>query len=306
MIGARFSLGIFCGCLVLFSAYLFGIYSALNGIWPVETLRIWKRAAFPVNSANGNDAFDTFDRLIFSREKQPVACPKQEKGTWVFLILGQSNAANHAGQKYQSLFGRKILNFSNGQCFEATSPLLGSTGQWGEPWTLLANKLVQGGFAENIILWPVAIGDTRISQWIPGGEIYPLLLSEIVKGEKMFHPTHVFWLQGESDLKSGTSEVDYRTSFSLLKNGLRMQGITAPLLFSISSLCDREKKNWLSNPVADAQRNLTDAKESIYLGVNSDALLTDDDKYDGCHWSASGIQKITDEYVRRLVDLKDK
>src|ERR1700721_677242 len=64
--------------------------------------------------------------------------------TAVLLVAGQSNAANSQGQRYQSPDDR-VVNFSEGHCYRAASPLLGADDQRGESWTLLGTKLVRAG-----------------------------------------------------------------------------------------------------------------------------------------------------------------
>ena len=99
--------------------------------------------------------------------KIEITCPVQDKETAVLLLVGQSNAANSQGQLHQSADDR-VVNFVNGRCYRAASPLLGADGQKGEPWTLLGNKLVQSGLYRTVILIPAAVGASSVRRWAKG------------------------------------------------------------------------------------------------------------------------------------------
>ena len=52
------------------------------------------------NSAQNTIQGDSIHRLIRYPGKQAVPCPAQTERTWVLFISGQSNSANHAGQRH--------------------------------------------------------------------------------------------------------------------------------------------------------------------------------------------------------------
>jgi hypothetical protein len=84
-------------------------------------------------------SFDQAGRLVSDDEKKAVICPQQTDHTAVLLLIGQSNAGNHAGQRFGSEHGETLVNFFDGQCYVAASPLLGADGTSGEYWTELGN-----------------------------------------------------------------------------------------------------------------------------------------------------------------------
>jgi hypothetical protein len=73
----------------------------------------------------------------------------------VFVIAGQSNAANHGEGRFTA--GNNVFNFNlfDGQLYHAADPLLGATGNDGSPWCLLGDRLVAAGFASSIVLCPI-------------------------------------------------------------------------------------------------------------------------------------------------------
>ena len=112
-----------------------------------------------------------------------------------------------------------------------------------------------------------------------------------------FRVTHVLWVQGEIDYVKGTNEKDYRDRFVSLVSSLRSHGVAAPVYVAIASKClgasnGGTRFHSADNPIARAQLALRDPGANLRSGVNSDALLGDLDRYDDCHFSASGEQKV--------------
>jgi hypothetical protein len=121
------------------AAFAIGLYVGVNRVWPVPQLR-----RLVATKAQSLVRTDEFGRLVSYPGKMEITCPIQDKQTAVLLLVGQSNAANYQGQLHQSADDR-VVNFVNGRCYRAASPLLGADGQQGETWTLLSNKLVNQG-----------------------------------------------------------------------------------------------------------------------------------------------------------------
>jgi hypothetical protein len=139
------------GVLALFALCLFaagavvGAWAGVVRIWPVRySLQLLEGPPKPfVNEPESLPiAVDSAGRLMRYAGKTEAPCPKQTQRTAVLLIAGQSNAANNAAQRHETRHPDRVLNFISGRCYVAASPLLGSTGYAGEPWTLMADELV--------------------------------------------------------------------------------------------------------------------------------------------------------------------
>jgi hypothetical protein len=289
---------------VLTATYLFGAYSGRRETFPFTAFQALKSHA----------SFNPADRYIFDREgrlatgddKKAVPCAEQTDRTAVLLVLGQSNAGNHAGQRFRSEHGRAVLNFFEGRCYVAASPLLGSDGVSGEYWTQLGNLLLDRGSFDQVILAPAAISGSEISRWAPGGDLNESMIDTVNQLEQSgFQVTHVLWVQGEIDYVKGTSEKDYREHFESLVSSLRSHGVSAPVYVAIASKClgasnGGTRFHSADNPIAQAQRTLADPSANLRSGVNSDALLDDLDRYDDCHFGASGERKIAKAWADLL------
>jgi len=154
----------------------------------------------------------------------------------VFLIAGQSNAANHGERRFTAQ--NNVFNFNpfDGQLYQAADPLLGATGNDGSPWCLLGDRLVAAGFASSIVLCPIAVGGASVLEWAPSGQYNHRLLYALERLRKTdLWPTHVMWHQGEADALAGLPGERYREAFLAFVRSLRAMGVNAPLLVARAS-----------------------------------------------------------------------
>jgi hypothetical protein len=289
---ATFLLAIF----VLTATYLLGGYSGRHELFPFQVLRALKTGA--TAAAPDRYAVDKTGRLASDDQKKAIACPQQTDRTAVLLLIGQSNAANHAGQRYRSEHGEAIVNFFDKQCYVAASPLLGSDGTSGEYWTELGNLLLDRGSFDRVILAPAAISGSEVSRWAQGGDLNGVMIETVSQLQRRgYRVTHVLWVQGEIDYVKGTNEKDYHDRFVSLVSSLRSHGVPAPVYVAVATKClgasnKGTRFHSADNPIARAQLALRDPGADLIGGVNSDALLDELDRYDDCHFGSSGQQKV--------------
>jgi hypothetical protein len=295
-------------------AYLGGAYSLARNLWPIEELRTIKRLVFqperPTERSTerlterqtvNNPTHDVFTRLISYPGKVEIPCPKQTKATTVLLLIGQSNSGNHAGQRYESTHGDKVINYFDGKCFIAASPLLGASGANGESWTLLGNKLISSGFADRVVLVSAGIHSSLIRRWAEGGDLNGMLLAVMDEAKSRYRITHVLWHQGESDFSNKTPQGDYVNMFISLVDSLRQNGLSAPIFPSVATKCGIVPAWTLENPIAVAQQSLHGKERQIFQGVNTDLILDSKDRYDDCHFSGTGQDKFANAWVEVLM-----
>jgi hypothetical protein len=257
--------------------------------WPVRQLKML------VANARGIRV-DQFGRLQGYPGKIEVACPAQDEATAVLLVAGQSNAANSQNHRYQSPDDR-VLNFSEGHCYRAASPLLGANDKNGESWTLLGLKLIRAGLYDRVVLIPAAVGGSAIKRWATGGDLNAILMTVIRAAKARYAITAVLWDQGATDFALQTPEELYRSDLKSLIDDIRAEGVTAPFFIT---RCSVGGDNWTEdNPVARAQAALADG-ETIFDGPNTDRDVLRSDRYDGYHFAASGQEKWTDSWVQLL------
>ncbi|WP_411196132.1 sialate O-acetylesterase [Rhizobium sp.] len=295
------------GLVALIGMYFLGGVSARHEVFPWPQLSAMRKMVGGEKAAAPSRyTFDDKERLIGDESKTPVTCPAQTDRTAVLLILGQSNAANDGGQRHRSNYGARVVNAFDKQCFIAASPLLGSTDTKGEYWTLLGNNLIASGQNDSVILAPLAYSGSEVARWAKGGDLNPVLVDTVKQlQDSGYRISNVLWVQGEADLVMGTTAEAYQDHFMSMVDTLRQHGVEAPVYISIASKCLEPsnggfKEHIPDNAVVRAQLALSKSGHAIREGVNSDALLDGDDRYDDCHIGGSGAEKLSRAWLNLL------
>lgn len=277
------------------SSYQFGVYSYQTNLRlfelppkVIDTFTISKETAnSPPVAIHPIASYDEFGRLTSYPGKNEVNCPKQNKDTAVILAIGQSNSANYGAAKLSTQYPDRVVNYFEGKCYTATSPLLGADGARGEFLTPLADRLVESGTFKSVIIISSGIGGSPISRWQRDGDLNEMLLMTLRNMRGKYRITEVIWHQGESDYENHTSSKNYVKSFNSLLTTLIERKVDAPVFIAIATKCGKIKTWKAENPTAIGQRQLIDNKR-IFLGADTDSLLTKFDRIGQCHLSASG------------------
>lgn len=262
---------------------------------------VWNAVRQPRPEAAAPAAgFDSFGRLASYAGKEETPCPPQQPRTAVILAIGQSNVANFGAARFASSHGARAVNFFDGTCWVARSPLYGADHTLGEPLTPLADRLIETGAADRVVLAVAAIGGRPIAHFARG-PLVPMLAATIGALAARYAPTAIIWHQGESDLALGTSSEDYQRDFALVAARLRAAWPKAPIYVSVATKCMPIAPDWRAdNAIARAQRGLADPAQGIFTGVDTDALLADADRYDACHMAKTGQEKFAEAYAAMI------
>lgn len=260
-------------------------------------------ASLPIQSS-ANGIYDEYTRLISISGKTIIPCPIQDHTTAVLLVFGQSLSANSGAEKISSLYPHAVVNYFDGTCYTAGSPLLGASNEFGEYGTAIGDALIKSKKYAQVILVASGISGSGIYLWQKGGELNSMLINTLKTTVEKYKITHVLWQQGESDYLGGTSTLAYKDAFYSLVNTLIESGVSAPIYLAISTKCG---PNFLeNNPVSTSQKQLIDNKH-IFLGVNSDLILETSDRVsDECHLTGSGERKIADSFARAILNNSKK
>jgi len=297
------------GLMALLALYVLGGMSARHDIFPWPQLSAVKQQVVGTEPPSSSRyRFDENHRLIADETKTAVPCPIQTDRTAVLLILGQSNAANDGGQRHRSAYGDRVINAFDSRCFIAASPLLGATDTKGEYWTSLGNSLIASGRYDKVVIAPLAYSGSEIARWAKGGDLNGELVDTLKRLKRVgYRPTNVIWVQGEADLVKGTSAPDYEDRFLSMVDTLRGQDVSAPVYIAIASRCLEPSNGGFKvhvpeNAIVHAQQALSKSGNGVREGVNTDTLLTEDDRYDDCHIGGSGADKASQAWLSILLD----
>lgn len=208
--------------------------------------------------------------------------------TGIFVVAGQSNAANVCPTGYTPTNSTVVdnLNIYDGGTYAGADPLLGAhnTGIGpGNLFTRMADKLITAGKYQRVILIPVAVGSTSISDWTSNsGRLVVAGLRASAVGLSI---TAYLWMQGENDTNAGTSQAAYAASLSTLIAVPRAAGFNAPWLIG--------KCTYLSGAVSAAVQAAQVAAvngTTIFAGADTDTLTGTavNRQADNTHLSAAG------------------
>jgi hypothetical protein len=250
------------------------------------------------------DSVSAVDRGNFSVmdtvDRTAIDCNKAifHRNAAILLTLGQSNIANTIDGRFDP--GPNVINFnpSDGKCYLAHDPLLGSTNFGGNVTTRLASKLVNSGAYQVVIVIPIAVDGTKVEDWAVGG----FLNRRIVVAIKRLHdaglePTHVLWHQGESNVTTPVQV--YRAAFFSVFSTIRRNGVFAPIYVAQTSICGGGP----SEPIRTIQRGLVDPSKNILAGPDTDQLGPEF-RYDTCHFNAAGGDRHA-ELWRQVLDAQE-
>ena len=240
--------------------------------------------------------------------KIEVDCSSIERDkTMVILAYGQGNAANGGEGKYTPK--HNVYNVFLGKCYKADDPLLGATDDKGSVWGRFADKVIESGMYENVIIKSIGVGGSPIICWTVNGtgigyegRQYGNYHSRILESyEELkslgFSTTHILWHQGESDMKNGTTTAEYKERFLDMLNSMRKNGINAPIYVALASRYGRQT----SKEVIDAQKQLTEEYDDIFEGPNTDIIdRLEERTEDGQRFTEIGLEKHANAWIEAL------
>ena len=256
------------------SVFLSGLISAVLLLKGYHAFQEWKEQSLPV--------------FLSSRTEVSHAKFGQEgKRTMVALLLGGSNAANEG--ESPRVANERVFNVFNGRLFRAEDPLLGSTGEGGSVWTRLGDELIERKLYDEVVFVPMAVGDSEIARWRPGGDLHRGLIQRIREARSTMGLTftHILWDQGVRDALRKTSKAAYQEAFRTMLDSIRKEGVTAPIYVSVATHCGKEKPN---RTIQGAQTELVSSMTGIYEGPNTDTLGLEY-RFDGCHFTEEGLRR---------------
>lgn len=226
----------------------------------------------------------------------------------VLLVFGQSNSSNYGQTKYECR--EKVYNWYNGKIFRAKDPLKGADGTRGSVWGRLGDKLISSMLAKKVLLVPLGIGSTTVSDWSEDGPHYERIINTIqqLNGQDI-KIDYIFWHQGESDNFENTTTEDYTENFESIRLGFRKNDVVAPIFIAIASYHPnvnslKYKKFGCDPAIQRAQYSLIMKYPDLFIGANTDNLIKSYYRHDGVHFSVLGLEKHAELWLQILKNFR--
>jgi hypothetical protein len=226
--------------------------------------------------------YDTTGRVEVIPELNPAQVTK------VILAIGQSNIASSFDAKYTPTYQTLVqnLNIYDGRIYRLEDPVLGASHRFSEGSWLgrLGDKLIDAGYAQRVIVVPIALDGSSIAQW-DGGALASRIIVAVNWCRRLKLPiTHHIWMQGEKDNALGTAGATYTAALQAIVQRLRDAGETAPFMLSQTTW----SSGTTSSTIRTAQANAVSGPLNIVLGPDTDTLTAGYRQADNTHFSVSG------------------
>ncbi|MBT9505830.1 sialate O-acetylesterase [Rhodoferax sp.] len=240
------------------------------------------------------------DQVVKIRNERAIPCSQVLKQRpQVILALGQSNAAN-SGEKVP-VVAAPVSLFAEGKCLMAADPLPGGTGQGGSIWSRLPHQLSILKPQQNLVLSVLSVDGTSIEDWT--GDNSPLrkrLEHHLTTMTAMgLTPQLILWQQGEAEARTGTTEAAYGAGLDQLAAILELTGIHAPIVVAQSTVCRSAPNAQIRAAISAKVANSARFKQ----GPDTDTLIGQDLRHDGCHFSEAGLDKAAQHWAQTILKL---
>lgn len=206
----------------------------------------------------------------------------------VALTLGQSNAGNFGEIFYSPR--HEVYCFYKGRLYRYKEPVPGASGTGGSVWGMLGDMLIEQNLFDKAVFVCIAKGSTSVQCWSEG--MCRLILEETLKdlNRTNIKLTHVFWHQGEEDNLYNTPAVLYKLRLGKVLEILKGYGQDAPVFVSVATY-NPWAKSRISSDLRKAQIEFVKENSFTFPGPDTDTLVSHADRFDGIHFSGSGMKK---------------
>ena len=234
-----------------------------------------------------------YGQLVHYEDKRPVAKPDITEKTMVAFVFGQSNSANHGGERHASTSGR-VHHYFEGRYYTAADPLLGASGYFGSVWPLLGDQLIDAGLHDRVVLMAAGVGGSSVKEWQPGGRLHAMLRQRLDEAQRSgLVVTHFLWHQGEAD--HAADPADHAAALHRVIGVAQGYFPQARFFVAQASRCDGLPS---SPALLAAQRSVT-RQAGVFLGPDTDAIGPAD-RYDDCHFSGRGLARHAQGWLQAL------
>lgn len=253
-----------------------------------------------------------------------TACPS---GDHIAIgLFGQSNATNTVEPAAEGPFPANLMQFDwkSGRCFAYQEPLLGADFTRGNTITYAAIAIANQS-DRPVVIAPFGFGPSSVLEWAYGRGATQMELVFTRMKDAGLTPQVFLWHQGESDLplddadptiladvpyfqrpdqplkmgpyRWGIGRASYREALQTVVG--RTFDAFPDTRFGVALVacapCLGRKEIW--QPVRQAQQDVVATDARVFVSADSDLFVGPEYRYDTCHFSKRGAQKLSDAYL---------
>ena len=238
--------------------------------------------------------------------------------------FGQSNSVNSVRPKAGIEVPRNLLQYDwkSNECYEYKEPLLGTDGKSGNVITYAAAEIARNSRLPVVVV-PFGSAGSSVLEWAFGYLSYEHNLVLNCLKERGLSPQIFLWHQGESDARGdraneinfanvpyfrspdgsefqlGLTSNSYRTALTEVFNRTLQAFPNAYFGIALVSRCEPTSAGrW--NPIRDAQKEVAQSNPRGFVSADSDEVWGTNFRYDGCHFSKDGAQKLSEQYYQSV------
>jgi len=236
-------------------------------------------------------------KIPISIKYKEVNCPSS---SFQIAYFGQSNSGNSVKTKSKINLPNNLFQYDwqSRKCYQYKEPLIGTTGNGGNLITYTALKLALET-SEPIIIIPFGKGGSSVFEWAYGHlSFHHNLVLENIKNYDL-DPQLFLWHQGESD--HGVSKKKYKDALQVVLDRTREHFPNSKFGVALATRC--KNNEW--QPVRDAQQEITKLNKNTFISADSDKVYNKKFRYDFCHFSNLGAQKLGNIYYESIKNFID-
>ena len=281
----------------LILTFLLGFLSAYNKVFPYRQLRHLIQGGYASRLTYRGDPLLAYrDRDTSGRVR---SFPDTSRITGIYLVYGQSNAAN-SGQIGYAVH-HDVFQYFEGVCYRYQDPALGGNGGNGSVWGMVGDRLIDSGVHQQVIFSVAAVGAKTLRELTEGEyhEYFRRCHQGLIR--RFGRVDGILFHQGEYNHRQRVGHDDYYRRFELWLQRLRNEGITAPVYLSQTSYCNQGVDYGVDSALLYIQDSLIRSVQGIRRGPNSDRLTAPAFRLpDRCHFSLQGFSAIADLWLPLL------
>jgi hypothetical protein len=284
---------------------------------------VYKRTILPISE-------QIFGRAAVLETYVEEACPTED--VIGIAYFGQSNATNTVRPMANIDIPSNLLQYDwkSDACYAYKEPLLGADFKHGSNLTYAAVKIANTS-KKTVVVIPFGYGPSTVLEWAygQGASQHSIVLKQLK--ESGLYPQVFLWHQGESDtaidgvsdkilreipyfqrpdlpFKNGSYRVgihkdSYKNALNVIVQRTRKEFPESYFGIALVSHAPCLKCDGLWQPIREAQKEVAMSDAMNFISADSDKIKGPANRYDTCHFSAEGAERLSEEYFQSLSSL---